>query len=92
MALVDGGVYDNMRDQWGLGVRRRNERWSLNLKEPDEQFEVNSSAPMGWGSLWKLAVPLLGRPSRSAGRERSLRQHDDSETAALARNFRRLRS
>jgi predicted acylesterase/phospholipase RssA len=63
MALVDGGVYDNMADQWGQGVGRRNERWSsLNpgLREPDELVVVNSSAPMRFGSVRKLRIPLLG--------------------------------
>lgn len=27
MALVDGGVYDNMADEWAIGVHDRNERW-----------------------------------------------------------------
>lgn len=63
MALVDGGVYDNMADQWGQGVARRNARWAaLNpgLHEPDELIVVNSSAPMRFGSVHKLRIPLLG--------------------------------
>lgn len=62
MALVDGGVYDNMADQWGLGVGRRNRRWSPDpaFEEPDELIVVNSSAPMGWGSLRMLPIPLVG--------------------------------
>jgi hypothetical protein len=62
MALVDGGVYDNMADQWALGSARRNTRWSPSpgFEEPDELIVVNSSAPMGWSSLGKLAIPLVG--------------------------------
>lgn len=63
MALVDGGVYDNMADQWGQGVARRNERWSSlspGLREPDELIVVNSSSPMRFSPVWKLRIPLLG--------------------------------
>jgi predicted acylesterase/phospholipase RssA len=63
MVLVDGGVYDNMADQWGQGVARRNERWAAldpALAEPDELIVVNSSAPMRWGSVGKLRIPLVG--------------------------------
>ncbi len=63
MVLVDGGVYDNMGDQWGSGVRRRNERWKSHfpaLHEPDELIVVNSSAGLGWTSQSKLRMPLLG--------------------------------
>jgi hypothetical protein len=63
MALVDGGVYDNMADQWGSGVARRNRRWASlepGLREPDELVVVNSSAPMRFGSVWRLRIPLLG--------------------------------
>lgn len=63
MALVDGGVYDNMADQWGFGVSRRNRRWatlSPGLREPDELVVVNSSTAMRFGSLGRLRIPLLG--------------------------------
>lgn len=63
MTLVDGGVYDNMADQWGQGVARRNKRWASlhpSLREPEDLIVVNSSAPMRWGSVWKLGIPLLG--------------------------------
>lgn len=63
MALVDGGVYDNMADQWGQGVARRNARWSAlepALREPRELIVVNCSAPMGFGPVGKLRIPLVG--------------------------------
>jgi predicted acylesterase/phospholipase RssA len=63
MALVDGGAYDNLGDEWAQGVRERNERWaSLNpgLNEPDELVVVNSSGPMGWRAMNSLRLPLLG--------------------------------
>jgi predicted acylesterase/phospholipase RssA len=63
LALVDGGVYDNMGDQWPQNVARRNERWaehSPGLHEPDELVVVNASAPMDWSRSWPLRLPVLG--------------------------------
>jgi predicted acylesterase/phospholipase RssA len=63
MALVDGGAYDNLGDEWAQGVRERNRRWaSLNpsLAEPDELVVVNSSGPMGWRRMDALRLPVLG--------------------------------
>ena len=37
MALVDGGVYDNIADQWPIGVNARKKRWpelARALQEP----------------------------------------------------------
>jgi Patatin-like phospholipase len=63
LALVDGGAYDNMADEWGLGVKDRNERWAElepGLNELDELVVVNSSGPMDFRSLARLRLPLLG--------------------------------
>lgn len=64
MALVDGGVYDNMGDQWGSNVTARNTRWAKhepNLHEPDELIVVNSSAALAWtSSLRRLRLPFVG--------------------------------
>ncbi len=63
MALTDGGVYDNMADQWPQGVGRRNERWAQHhpdLHDPGEIVVVNASAALGWGPVWKMRIPLLG--------------------------------
>ena len=63
MALVDGGVYDNMADQWGLGMRARKERWpnlAKDLRDLDELIIVNASAGMEWTPIWKMRLPLLG--------------------------------
>jgi predicted acylesterase/phospholipase RssA len=54
MALVDGGVYDNMGDQWAQGARADNPRG------PDELVVVNASPGLGWKSLRRLRIPLLG--------------------------------
>ena len=63
MALVDGGVYDNMADQWPIGVNARKKRWpelARALQEPDEVIVVNSSAGLRWQWLRSLHIPLLG--------------------------------
>src|SRR5262245_8972779 len=62
MVLVDGGVYDNMADEWALGVRARNERWPDHaaFAEPTELVVVNASAAMGWNALRSLSLPLVG--------------------------------
>jgi predicted acylesterase/phospholipase RssA len=63
MALVDGGVYDNMADQWGSDVADRKDRWkglADGLHEPEELVVVNASGGMSWGSVAALRIPLLG--------------------------------
>lgn len=63
MTLVDGGVYDNMADQWTQRVQSRNERWRdlhPNLNVPTEAIVVNASAGLTFGSTALLAVPILG--------------------------------
>ena len=63
LALVDGGAYDNMADEWGLGVAERNRRWAPHapgLNEPDELVVVNSSGPLDYRPLGRLRIPLLG--------------------------------
>jgi len=63
MTLVDGGVYDNLGDEWGQGVVERNRRWESlkpGLNEPDELVVVNCSAAYDWRSTSSLRLPLLG--------------------------------
>ena len=63
LALVDGGAYDNMADEWALGVGERNARWAAlapALREPDELVVVNSSAPLDLRPLGKLRLPIVG--------------------------------
>jgi predicted acylesterase/phospholipase RssA len=63
MGLVDGGVYDNMADQWGLGMRSRKERWpelAKDLRDLDELIIVNASAGLEWTPIWKMRLPLVG--------------------------------
>ena len=57
MVLSDGGVYDNMGDQWPVGIGSRKRRWpehSHELHEPTELVVVNASGPMGWTSVAKV--------------------------------------
>ena len=63
MVLVDGGAYDNLGDEWALGVERRNSRWASldpSFRQPDELVVVNASGPMGWRSMGALRLPLIG--------------------------------
>ncbi len=63
MALVDGGVYDNMADQWTLGLRARRERWpalAKGLRDADEVIIVNASAGLEWTRIWGARIPLVG--------------------------------
>jgi hypothetical protein len=63
VALVDGGVYDNMADQWGSDVAGRKARWgelAAGLQEPEELVVINASGRMGWARVESLRMPLLG--------------------------------
>ena len=61
VTLTDGGVYDNMADEWPSGVARRADRRpDLALKVPDELIVVNASAGLGWSSVRRLRIPLVG--------------------------------
>jgi hypothetical protein len=62
MALVDGGVYDNMADQW---ARPRDDLppWLADKpgdRDADELVVVNASAGLEWSSLRRLRLPLIG--------------------------------
>lgn len=60
LALHDGGVYDNMADQWAHGLQRRNERGPSGFRNADELIVVNASAGRAWGSVWRMRLPWLG--------------------------------
>lgn len=60
MVLLDGGVYDNMADQWFMGMRRRRERFPSKLagqlSEVEDLIVANASTgwswrPFGWFAL-----------------------------------------
>jgi predicted acylesterase/phospholipase RssA len=60
-ALTDGGVYDNMADQWAHGLSNRIERWGdLGFREADELVVANASAALAWRGAWALRLPVLG--------------------------------
>jgi predicted acylesterase/phospholipase RssA len=62
LALVDGGVYDNMADQWahGMSERQRRPGGSAQFQDADELIVVSASAGLGFGALWPLHLPVLG--------------------------------
>jgi len=63
MALVDGGVYDNMADQWARGMGSRLQRspsGGLQAQQADELVVVNSSAGLDWERLRRLRLPVVG--------------------------------
>jgi predicted acylesterase/phospholipase RssA len=63
MVLSDGGVYDNMGEQWSTGVARRKVNYTPlanDLHEPEELIVVNSSANLPWTDLSNLRIPLVG--------------------------------
>ena len=61
LLLVDGGVYDNMADQWGGGHRAREERLPARYENrwPDELIVANASAGAAWTPFRWGRVPLL---------------------------------
>lgn len=63
MVLTDGGVYDNMGDQWARGYAGRVKRW-LALAEgrtaPNQLVVVNASARVPWSPFRRRLIPLIG--------------------------------
>ncbi len=63
MVLTDGGVYDNMGEQWARGYTDRVGRCS-NLGEgrtaPNQLVVVNASARIPWNPFRRRLIPLLG--------------------------------
>ena len=63
MVLSDGGVYDNLAEQWPIGVRYRKSRWPTQsdaLQEPDALVVVDASGPMRWAAVRRLRIPAIG--------------------------------
>ncbi len=70
MVLSDGGVYDNMADQWQQGFSERVQRWPQvgeRHHEADEMVVVNASAGWEWAplraGLWRDELAGLRRAS-----------------------------
>lgn len=60
VVLSDGGVYDNMAEQWESGIVERIGRWPElgEIQSPAEVLIVaNSSAGWGWNAFGSLAWP-----------------------------------
>ena len=63
LILTDGGVYDNMADQWALGFRGRRRCWprlERDHHEPKDLIVVNSSAGLEWTEFRRSNIPGLG--------------------------------
>ena len=63
MALVDGGVYDNMAEQWARGMEerlRRDPDRDAGFRDAEELVIVNSSAGLEWSDIRSLRIPVLG--------------------------------
>jgi hypothetical protein len=62
LVLLDGGIYDNMADQWLLGLEARREKWLSDfgrsyadmLPRVDQYLVVNSSPGWKWRFMSKL--------------------------------------
>ncbi len=59
IALADGGVYDNMADQWLSGFSHR-ENVPAEIKRPDLFVIANASASMGMQPVSAMRLPLVG--------------------------------
>jgi hypothetical protein len=63
LVLTDGGVYDNMADQWAVGFGSRRRCWpdlETAHSEPQDLVVVNASAGIGWTAMKRSVVPGLG--------------------------------
>jgi subtilisin family serine protease/predicted acylesterase/phospholipase RssA len=63
MVLVDGGVYDNMADQWAQGFENRARCWPGLIArhyEPEELIVVNASAGLELRLIRRAWIPILG--------------------------------
>ncbi|HZN08131.1 MAG TPA: patatin-like phospholipase family protein [Pyrinomonadaceae bacterium] len=63
MVLADGGVYDNMGDQWARGFADRVKRWkglADGRVAPNQLVVVNASARVPWSPFRRRLIPLIG--------------------------------
>ena len=63
MVLTDGGVYDNMGDQWARGFADRVKRWPAlgdGRTPPNRLVVVNASARVPWSPFRRRLIPLIG--------------------------------
>lgn len=65
MLLTDGGVYDNMADQWAAGLAARvraNAALDIKTKGLDELIVANASAGPPWTTVKASWLPAKVRP------------------------------
>ncbi len=63
MVLTDGGVYDNMGDQWARGYADRVKRWTAladGRTPPSQLVVVNASVRVPWSPFRSRLIPLIG--------------------------------
>jgi hypothetical protein len=63
LVLADGGVYDNMADQYAQGLADKSSNWRGGINEPktpDELIVVNGSRGLGWRKQRRSLIPVLG--------------------------------
>lgn len=59
LGLVDGGVYDNMAEQWLVGMSTR-QGLPGHVQRPDTLIIANASASMGIEPVGRMHWPILG--------------------------------
>ncbi len=62
LVLSDGGVYDNMGEEWARGFAARARRWSWLASHhdaPRQLIVVNASARVPWTPYWRGWIPLV---------------------------------
>jgi len=59
LGLVDGGVYDNMAEQWLSGISKRS-GLPDHVQRPDTMIVANGSASMGIESVARMHWPIIG--------------------------------
>jgi hypothetical protein len=63
LVMSDGGVYDNMGEQWARGFADRVRRWAelgVGRTAPDRLVVVNASARVPWSPFRRAWFPLVG--------------------------------
>lgn len=64
LVLTDGGVYDNMADQWAQGFAGRAKRCWPTLRnehhEPNLLIVANASGGLDWQTMRRSRIPLFG--------------------------------
>jgi predicted acylesterase/phospholipase RssA len=66
VVLTDGGVYDNMGDEWAFGFPGRKSSWpelASRGREPTHAIIVNASAGKGWDAFPPSVIPGWGELS-----------------------------